>query len=329
MVIYLSGEDTFRSRERLKQLRQAFVKKYDPSGINVMHLEGNGLKFETFQSAVASQGFLSSRRFVVIDRPFEADKKTQEAIADYVREKEVPDETIVVFWTDEQGPTRKRKDVEPSTLVKVLKAVRNHERFESLEPAEVERWIGRRAKELGVSVERAAAERLASAVSSNLWLAANELDKLSHLAHGRAISAADVASSIGQPVEADIFAMTDALSRKDAGQASFLLERLLQSGANELYLLTMLARQVRILLSVGDLARQEPNPATIASRLKLHPFVVKKALQQVRTFSQRELVTAHDRLVEVDFKLKNTRANPRALLELFVLSVCATPSRVS
>lgn len=329
MVIYLSGEDTFRSRDRLKQLRQAFVKKYDPSGINVAHLEGNGLKFEAFQAAVASQGFLSSRRFAVIDRPYEADKKTQEAVADYIREKQVPDETIVVFWTDEEGPTRKRKDVEPSVLVKVLRSVKNHERFEPLEPIEVERWIGRRVKELGASIERAAAERLASSVGSNLWLAANELDKLSHVAQARAITAADVAASIGEPIEADIFAFTDALSRKDTRQATTLLERQLQSGANELYLLTMLARQVRILLSVGDLARHEPNPATIASRLKLHPLVVKKALQQVRTFSQRELVTAHDQLVEIDFKLKNTRESPRALLELFILSVCATPSRAS
>ncbi|MBI4426837.1 MAG: DNA polymerase III subunit delta [Candidatus Kerfeldbacteria bacterium] len=328
MIIYLSGEDTFRSRERLKTLRQAFIKKYDPSGINVVHLEGDGLKLETFQAAVASQGFLSSRRFVVVDRPYDADKKTQEAVAQYVREKQIPEETIVVFWTDQEAPTRKRKDAEPSALAAVLRGVKNHEVFDPLEPVEVERWIIRRAKALGSSIERAAAERLAGTVGSNLWSAANELEKLRYLAHGRTITAADVAASVGEPLEADIFAFTDALSRKDTQRASALLEQQLRSGANELYLLTMLARQVRILLSVGDIVQHEPNPATIASRLKLHPFVVKKALQQVRTFSQRELIAAHDQLVEIDFKLKNTQANPRALLELFVLSVCATPSRV-
>ncbi len=323
MIINLSGQDTFRSRERLKQLREAFVKKYDPSGMNVARLDGMGLKFEAFQESVASQGFLSSRRLVIVERPFEADRKTQEAMAQYIKDKSVPEQTIVVFWSgEEQVKKRKKESEEPSRLHALLNRSQQREVFDFLEPLEVEGWIARRVKERGGTIERAAAERLASAVGSDLWLAANEIDKLLHQ-HGGTIAAKDIDDSISAKVEESIFAFTDALSRKDARQALRLLEEQLEGGTNELYLLTMIGRQIRILLGISDVAASEPNPATIASRLKLHPFVVKKGLQQIRFFSQSELIQAHDQLVTIDRKLKSTRVNPRALLELFVLRLCS------
>ncbi len=327
MIIYVTGEDTFRSRERLKQLRDAFVKKYDPTGMNVSTLDGAGLKFEQFQQSVASQGFLSSRRFVIVDRPFEADRKVQEAIAEFIKEKSVPEETIVVFWSGGSGGEVKKKrskDVsEPSPLLSVLDHVKNKELFDTLEPLEVERWIAKRAKERGGSIERGAAERLAAFVGTDLWLAANEIEKLVHQKKGAAITAADIEADIKGKPEANIFEFTDALSRKDHVAALTSLERHFATGANELYLLTMIARQLRILIGIADVASTEPNPATIASRLSLHPFVVKKGLAQIRTFSQSELLRAHDEIVFIDHRMKNTRDNARALLEMFVLRLCS------
>jgi DNA polymerase III subunit delta len=326
MIIYVTGEDTFRSRERLKQLRDAFVKKYDPSGMNVSTLDGAGLKFEQFQQNVASQGFLSSRRFVIVDRPFEADRKTQEAIAAFIKEKSVPEETIVVFWSGGSGGEVKKKRSKDATeappLLAVLDRVKNKEQFDVLEPLEIEQWIVKRVKERGGSIERAAAEQLAAIVGTDLWLAANEVEKLVHQKKGAAITAADIEADIKGKLEANIFEFTDALSRKDLTSAFASLERHFASGANELYLLTMIARQLRILIGIADVAKTEPNPATIASRLSLHPFVVKKGLAQIRTFSQSELIRAHDEIVFIDHRLKNTRDNPRALLEMFVFRMC-------
>lgn len=326
MIIYVTGEDTFRSRERLKQLRDAFVKKYDPSGMNVSILDGAGLKFDQFQQHVASQGFLSSRRFVIVDRPFEADRRVQEAITEFITAKSVPEETIIVFWSGGSGGEMKKKRSKDVTgappLLAVLDRVKNKEQFDVLDPLEVERWIVKRVKERGGSIERAAAEQLAAIVGTDLWLAANEVEKLVHQKKGKGITAADVDADIRGKLEANIFEFTDALSRKDRRAALMSLERHFASGANELYLLTMIARQLRILIGIADVATTEPNPATIASRLSLHPFVVKKGLAQIRTFSQSELIRAHDEIVFIDHRLKNTRDNPRALLEMFVLRMC-------
>lgn len=323
MVIYLTGTDTFRSRERLKVLRDAFVKKFDPSGTNVMRLEGGTMKVETFAQAVSAGGLLSAKRFVIVERPYDADRKVQDTIASAITEKRVPDDTIVVLWNGEQTKKRGKEKAEPSALVGILEKGKNRESFDALDPSEVGQWVVKRVKEAGGSIDRAAAEELAAAVGTDLWLAANEVDKLVHQKSGSSIVVADVRDSISAKAEANIFEFTDALSRKDRKAALMTLEGLFASGANELYLLTMIARQVRILISIADLATKESNQAAIASRLSLHPFVVKKALGQIRTFSQSELLRAHDEIVEIDYRLKNSRDNPRALLELFVLRLCS------
>lgn len=321
MVIVLTGPDTFRSRERLRQLREAFLKKYDPSGMNVTLLDGASLKFETFEQSVASQGFLSSRRFVVVEDPLASDAKTQEAVATYLENGQIPEETIVVFRLGGVPTPKRGKKSETGTLNRALTSVQHVERFDPLESSETERWIRNRAKELGGSIEPAAAVHLAAAAGSDLWLIENELTKLVYGNQG-VITLKHATDSIAVTSEENIFAFTDALSRKDRRTALALLEQQLESGANELYLLTMLLRQFRILLTVADIASAEPNPATIASRLQLHPFVAKKALQQIRAFSQSELVELFDRLVVIEQKLKSTRENPRALLELFVIQAC-------
>lgn len=322
MVIFLSGDDTFRIHERLHQLRDAFVKKYDPSGVNVVMLDGAGLTFGDFQRAVASGGFLSSRRFIALDRPFEADAKTQEEIAGFIGDEKIPDDAIVVFVGSRVEKKRGRKQGGESPLARTLAKSKHRESYEPLEPSEVAQWITKRVSARAGAIERAAVERLASIVGSDLWRASNEIEKLLHARRGKAITVQDVDADLTGAVEADIFGFTDALSRKDARGALYELSRHFENGANELYLLTMIARQIRILLSIADVVKDEPNPATIARRLDLHPFVVKKGLSQIRTFSYSELVRAHDEITAVDFRLKNSRDNPKALLELFVLQLC-------
>ncbi len=323
MVIFLSGGDTFRIRERLHQLRDAFVKKYDPTGVNVVTLDGAALKFEDFQRAVSSAGFFGSRRFVVVDRPFDADAKTQEDVAGFIDGNRVPEDAIVVFAGAAATKKRGKKQDTASSLITALGKVKHREPFEPLEPADVERWIAKRVKERGGAIEGAAAGRLAEIVGPDLWLASNEIEKLVHVRRGNPITVADVDADLTGKVEANIFGFTDALSRKDARAALNELERHFGNGANELYLLTMIARQIRILLGIADIAKEEPNPATIARRLNLHPFVVKKGLAQIRTFSSSELLRAHDEITAIDHRLKNSRDNPKALLELFVLRLCS------
>jgi DNA polymerase-3 subunit delta len=100
-----------------------------------------------------------------------------------------------------------------------------------------------------------------------------------------------------------------------------VLHRMLEEGAEPLYLLAMLARQVRILIQVSELSKQRLPPQRIAKRIKQHPFVVKKGLQQSRNFSPDQLTAAHQCLVETDWKIKTGELEPGLALDILVVSL--------
>jgi DNA polymerase-3 subunit delta len=60
----------------------------------------------------------------------------------------------------------------------------------------------------------------------------------------------------------------------------------------------------------------------IAAALKQKPFVVKKALEQVRNFRRAELEALHDHLLATDHAIKTGRLQAEVALELLVLEMC-------
>ncbi|MCK5459740.1 hypothetical protein KAI52_01355, partial [Candidatus Parcubacteria bacterium] len=77
MLIFICGEDSFRSKQKLKALRQKFAKKIDNSQINIDVLDGEKLDAETFKQAMASGGFLVEKRMAIIENFIEKNKNKQ------------------------------------------------------------------------------------------------------------------------------------------------------------------------------------------------------------------------------------------------------------
>ena len=98
--------------------------------------------------------------------------------------------------------------------------------------------------------------------------------------------------------------------------------RLFEDGQAATYILFMVARQLRILLGVKELAAQRLRPDDIAAQLGQRPFVVRKALEQVRGFSDAELAQLHDQVLALDHASKTGRVEAATGLELLVAQMC-------
>jgi DNA polymerase-3 subunit delta len=122
--------------------------------------------------------------------------------------------------------------------------------------------------------------------------------------------------------EQNLFAFVDDLSARRLGAALRGARALLEEGQAAPYVLFMVARQVRILLGVQELAGKRMRPDDIAASLGQKPFVVRKAMEQARAFAPGELGRLHDRLLELDVAAKTGRIQPDTALELFVAEAC-------
>jgi DNA polymerase-3 subunit delta len=204
-----------------------------------------------------------------------------------------------------------------------LKKAANVREFVPMQGADLIRWLGQRAQALDVKLEGAAAQQLVSFAGNDGRALVTELEKLaSYTGRGGRITADHVDLLVRDGQEQNLFAFIDELSARRGGAALLGLRRLIADGQAATYILFMIARQLRILLGVKELAAQRMRPDEIAAQLGQKPFVVRKAIEQARAFSDAELTRLHDRVLQLDHASKTGRIEAETGLELLVVELC-------
>jgi DNA polymerase-3 subunit delta len=314
MIYLLYGPEEFARSEALAELKAAIPP--DLADLNMAALEGRRLKLDALIAACEAFPFIADRRLVIVYDLLKHQKagKDRDALRAYL--ERVPPTCDLVFVESEDFDKR-------NAVFTYLKKVANVREFLPKQGAELTRWLGQRAQMLDVKLDAPAAQRLIGFVGSDGRALVNELAKLaSYIGRGGRITAGQVDLLVQDGQEQNLFAFIDELSARRRGAALQSLRRLIEDGQAATYILFMIARQVRILLGVKELADQRMRPDDIAAKLGQRPFVVRKALDQTRAFSDAELAWLHDRVLELDHATKTGRMDAEAGLEALVVELC-------
>jgi DNA polymerase-3 subunit delta len=314
MIYLLYGPDEFARSEALAALKASVTP--DLADLNIATLDGRRLKLDTLIAACEAFPFLADRRLVIVQDLLKSQKagKERDELRAYL--ERVPPTCDLVFVESEDFDKR-------GAVFSYLKKAAEVREFVPREGAELMRWLGERAKQLEIKIDREAAQRLISFVGNEGRALINELDKLaSYVGRGGRVTTAHVDLLVQDGQEQNLFAFIDELSARRRGAALHSLRRLIEDGQAATYILFMIARQVRILLGVKELAAQRLRPDDIAAKLGQKPFVVRKALEQARAFSDAELSRLHDRVLEIDHASKTGRMEAETGLEVLVVELC-------
>jgi DNA polymerase-3 subunit delta len=178
-----------------------------------------------------------------------------------------------------------------------------------------------------------------------------ELEKLVFFVGERvSVEEKDVEEVVGKTREDSIFDLTAALSEKNQLAALAALRALLDQGIHHLMILTMIVREIRLLLQARILVdsaklpkfnnnmeygwfQKNIHPAlselvdtTALPKdflINKHPFVIFNALRNCGRFSYPGLITFLDELLEIDRAFKSSATAPQLLLESFLIKACA------
>jgi DNA polymerase-3 subunit delta len=328
VVFYLfHGEDEFSRSETLADLKK---KMGDPglAELNITVFDGSKVTLGELQHACDSVPFMADRRLVIVEgllahlEPKGEEgarsawqKKYLEGLTQYL--KRLPETTRLVFVEDRS--IGKNNPVHRLALTDERGHVKE---FEPPRRKELSHWIKERVKKKGGQINPAAVETLATFVGNDLRLLDQEIEKLVvYVGGGRPISEDDVRLLVSYVQEANIFEMVDALGQRDGQRAAKLLHQLLDEGEPPLGLLGMIVRQFRILIQVKELTGRGLSQQDIAARLRLHPFVVKKAVQQAMNFSLEQLEAIYRRLLETDVNIKTGQMDEVLALDLLVVGL--------
>ncbi|TSC76534.1 MAG: DNA polymerase III subunit delta [Parcubacteria group bacterium Gr01-1014_31] len=317
MVIFLHGADTFRSRGKLRQIKERFRREVDKTGYNTAALDGKRLKVEDLEQALLAAPFLAPKRLVMVEEFFGG--KPTAAVEKQVLElvqRPAAATAVAVFWEGELPATRKG-----GALLSFLRESPYAEQFEPLQGMPLAAWYRTRAKHHGAQFAPGAMERLMDCANNDLWRADGELAKLSAYCHGRAATIPDVQELASSDVEENVFALTDAIGQRRTTEALRLLQEQQRAGVSTPELVAKITWHCRNLLLAKAWISDHPNQGTswaMADALRLHPFVAKKTLGQVTNFTLAELETRYRALLTLDRASKSSRANGSALLTLWL-----------
>lgn len=307
MILIVSGEDTYRSRERLQTLISAFKKKFDPNGYNIHTFVGPSLSFDDIQHAVGTVSFLAKKRLVIFEDFFkEKTSEAQKNILSFLTDRN-SDEQVVIFYQSGDLPGASR-------LLGFAKKAKQ-EKFDALDDRALAAFITKEAKARELTLDRTAHDALISRIGTDLWTMVNVLDQLKAYAGIDTVRASDVSLFTETVIDENIFHFTDALGAKDVTGAVELLEDQLESGAHPLYVISMLVRQFRLLFQVRG-------GSDNLRALKMHPYVLQKTISQSKKFSDAEIARALSLLHELDMDVKGGMSkDPHTALTRFVVQV--------
>jgi DNA polymerase III delta subunit len=92
----------------------------------------------------------------------------------------------------------------------------------------------------------------------------------------------------------------------------------LDGGQPATYVITMIGRQVRLLLLAKEMRAQRVTPREMGQRLKLRGFAVDRALRQEARLPYERLARMHRQLVDTDLATKTTGVDEQLALELLI-----------
>ena len=311
MIYFLYGEDSFRSKQKLREIIDGY-KKVHKSGLNLIYADAKEKTFVDFYSNFKTTSMFAEKKLVVLKNVF-ANAKFQEDFLENIKKIEELKDIVVIF--ESEAPDQRTK------IFKQLSKTAKCQEFNFLQPAMLKKWIALQFENNGVKINYSALDLLAVFVKNDLWRMANEIKKLSSYKKGSEITREDVLLLVRPNIENDIFKTIDALAGKEKQLALSLLHKHIEDGDNALYLLSMISYQFRNLLIIKELQEKQKSYSEIARKSGLHPFVAQKTYALCSHFSFPQLKKIYQKIFQADSDIKTGKIEPELALDLLICEI--------
>ena len=313
MQIVLYGSEPFLADQKLKEIIGNY-RRTQKSGLSLHIFDADNFDFDDFKQALETVSMFEEKKLIVLKNFFLEDADSAGKILELAKKADAEESKDIVIVFFEAGAPVKNKEFD-----KLLKKPNLFQEFKKLEGARLNAWIQKEFEKLEAKIESRAISILTQSVGSDLYRLKNEIDKLA--AYKKLITEKDVVEMVTPDFHSDIFAVIDAIAKKDKKLALKILNEHIENGESEIYLLTMIIYQFRNLLRVKSLIEGGASPDNIAKKIGLHPFIVKKSIIASRLFSFEELKNIYQKLFDIDLKIKIGEMEPQMALNLFVVEL--------
>jgi DNA polymerase III subunit delta len=246
-----------------------------------------------------------------------------DALADYMKN---PSPGVVLVFEarrfDFEGDDKKKLE-RVRKFYSAVPEVVELRRFSSDDARAEAQALARRA---GFNVEPSALELLVEALGGDVMRVAGEIEKLALYAAGRTVTVDDIAALVPDARATNVFALVNALGRRDRTRSLLILDTLSREGEYLPLALAFLSTQFRLALAAKEANLR--NSAQIQGHFSKMGVMMWGARAEqvgatVTKFSKAQIERALELIFEADKGMRSARPDDRLVMEQFVLKLTA------
>ena len=226
------------------------------------------------------------------------------------------DNTNLIFICSTKLDLRKK-------ITKIVKDRFNLINIPNLKYYEIENRAMEAFKKNGFKVEADTVKYLVQNSLNNFDLTMNEVEKIMLFYNESGyVKYEDVVNIAAKSINTNNFLFVDAVVDGDLEKSFELLNDLKIMKVEPTIILSLLARDFRIMLQIKTLQKEEKREYEILSKLGLQDWQLNKYLTKIFPFKIKELESILIKIADIDLSIKTGKVDKYTALELFILDIC-------
>lgn len=289
MIYALYGSDTYRSRQKLNEIIDAYRRKagadidfhcFDAVEQDCAHVKG----------IMETSSLFTQKKLVVVERALSDGMYSMLAYAK--QWQDAKDQHLIL-----------RHEALDASAKKYLKLwqpfLTQSQEFEEMKGSQKEAWVHQEASQRGVLLSPIEVRRMAAA-ASDAWFAMQEIEKIA--------VGGQVDGSMNNTVKTPtVFDLGDSFFT-DRKRALHILHQLLKDGEDDFGLFSYLTNRSRALMAIKQCVEQKKQ---VPAWLGIHPFVAKKTATLARTLTSTQCAAFMTRFFKEDHHIKIGLSQPK------------------
>lgn len=314
----LFGEETFLAERACRELVEAIV----PEGMrdfNLSVFDANDCDIARVRDAIETLPMMLPNRLIVVQNAHQLKDKEWEVLQP-ILDKPLQGSILVCLASKIDKRKRHwRKLLEAGVALECKRPYDN----------QIPEWIDFLSKRHGVKFGEEAAAALQQVVGTNLSDLDGEIRKIAIYCGGQKREKSVVEASVEEVMKVasrvrleSVFDFSDAVGKNDRARALMCLANLLDQGQNEIGIIALVARHVRILRATGEGLREGLSGQRLAARAGVSPFFIREYAEQAKLWSVSKIDQTLEALYDTDRALKTSSIGSHIWLENFIVRVC-------
>ncbi len=312
-LYFFYGDETFLIDDTMSLLEPAVL----DAGLRDFNFNtycGDDADIEVVREAIETFPMMARARMVVLKEAQDLSDKDWEHLMPLI---ESPVESCVLVCIATKIDKRKKQ------IKRILErgvAVEFKRPFDT----QVPEWIQYIARKQGLQISRDGVALLHQIVGSNLTDINGELQKLAQYIGGQRtnVTVEDISRVVSRLRLDSVFDLTDAIGGNDRARALFCLANLLEHGQNEVGVLSLISRHVRILKLVNDGIKNGLSGQRLSQRAGISSFFLKQYIEQTRHWKEQKIESTFQALLHTDRALKSSPVPAHFWLENLIVQTC-------